>query len=781
MTRDSGSLYEKIKPMTYKTILKLFVYLSFFFCIINLGCTSESVNKSVKYNGYATKVYLNDSVEISLYTPTMFRFRISNLDSIKFPDKYEIPFLNGHFEPWKEVGCKFSETEQDYVIQTEKIHIHVNKNNLEWKITDQDLKQIFPSNGNVHGMFKDGYTIFDNASAFNETNLNSRYTHWFYNNETKSYTDIFVEEELIEDRYFIYGPDYPSLFKQFNLLVGSEPLLPRKAYGFFQTQHLPCDANQEDFIEVAHEFRKRDIPCDNLIIDFGWGDACDGDKEVVWGSRMDWSSNYLSPLSPKEMLDSLQAMNYSAMLIHHSAPNHQNRVNHGWTETLVDEDLWWEKYKEKLDLGVAGTWQDTRRNNITDAEIWNGTQRYIGDENRVYFMGCRRMQETNPWGGELTQLPVNSMIGSRRYPFHWVGDSDFTWSEMKWQINAITNTHGSMKGMSYLTWDVYGKTPLIQARMNQFVDFLGVSRSHNLKPWSISSDIDLWKSRIVIERKLKTNANTTNAERLAMAGEFTAENSIRRHRKLRYRLLPYIYNLAYENYLSGMPMCRPMMVEFANDLACSKNQWPFQYMFGESFLVAPVYHELKTHKIYLPEGPNWIDYWTKEVFEGGQEIGYNTENCEQLPLLIKEGSLICYAEERNWIVPGEQEEVLWLEVYPGKDNEIILYEDDGLSTKYQQGEFSQTQISSQRKDNGEIELVIDKSEGEFCNQLKYRMWKVRIFDPQNQYSYALLGSKKINFEMPSTIDVTELANESLFKEFSVRASLNERVTLVIKN
>ena len=756
---------------------KKYIFIIGYCCIMVLAMLGCNDNSRVSYNGNSTKIYLNDTVEIAVYTPSMFRFRISTLDSIKFPDQYDIPFLNGHLHAWEKVKCKFSETGQSWRVKTGRIVLNVSKTDLSWEISDLNGKKIYPSDGPIYGMFRDGYSVFDNASAFNEPNLNSRFTHWFYNPETGSYTDIFLEDNLIEDKYFIYGPDYPSLFKQFNDLAGPEPLLPRKGYGFFQTQHLPCDANQEDFMEVAHEFRRRDIPCDNLIIDFGWGDACDGNKEVVWGSRMDWSSNYLHPLSPKEMVDSLKKMNYSTMLIHHSAPNHPGRFNHGWTETLVEENLWWKKYKEKLDLGIAGTWQDTRRNNITDAEIWNGTQKYIGNDRRVMFMGCRRMQETNPWGGELTQLPVNAMIGSRRYPFHWVGDSDFTWSEMKWQINAITNTHGSMKGISYLTWDVYGKTPLIQARMNQFVDFLGVSRSHNLKPWSISNNINLWKSRIVIERDLKTTDNTGNAERVAVDGEFTAEKSIRRHRKLRYRLLPYIYSLAYENYLTGMPMCRPMMVQYPNDPACNENQWPYQYMFGKSILVAPVFHELKTHPIYLPKGQDWIDYWTKEKFEGDQVIQYNTTNCEQLPLLVAEGSILVYGKERNWIMPGEQEDTLWLEIYPGKAGNTEVYEDDGQSIRYQQGEYAKTIVSQTSGKDGGLLVSITGAEGNFDGKLARRAWKIRVLDPANKFTQATVNGEKRTWENVSAIDVTGLANESVFKEISLNLELDKATTI----
>ncbi|WP_190809569.1 TIM-barrel domain-containing protein [Flagellimonas sp. S3867] len=749
-----------------------------FFLALFTALTSCTSDKNINYDGYTTKIYLADSVEISWYSPKMFRFRVSKLKGEKFDSKYDIPFLNGHFEPWEKVNCSFQETRTNYKISTSEIQLDVNKKTLEWKINDLKGNKIYPSKGQVIGMFKDGYSKFDNASAFNEFNLNSRYTHWFYNKDTESYTDTFIKDSLIKDDYFIYGPDYKSIFKQFNELVGPEPLLPKKGYGFFQTQHLSCSGDQDEFMQVAHLFREKDIPCDNLILDFGWGDACIGDKEITWGSSLDWSENYIQPLSAVQMIDSLKQMNLDLMLIHHNAPNHVNRINHGWTETLFDEDVWWKRYKEKLDMGIAGTWQDTRRNNITDAEIWNGTQNYIGKNQRVLFLGCRRMQETNPWDDGPTQIPVNAMIGQRRYPFRWVGDSDFTWSEMKWQINAITNTHGSMKGMSHLTWDVYGKTPLIQARMNQFVDFLGVSRSHNLKPWSVSSDINQWKERIVIERSSVKSSNQENAERMARADEYTAEKSIRRHRKLRYRLLPYIYSLAYQNYLEAMPICRPMVLQYPEDDQCNGNQWPYQYMFGPSLMVAPVYHPEATHTIYLPKGQAWYDYWSKQKFEGGQVIKYDSSDPDMLPLLVPEGATLCYGKDRNWITPGEQDETLWLEIYPGQQGETIIYEDDGQSIAYQEGEFAKTKIHWEIDQNtGVLKLNIDKASGNHQNKLIQRIWKIRVLDPENTYNSVISDRNILHFETPSVIDKTELANNSQFKEVTLKAALDQKIEI----
>ncbi len=86
---------------------------------------------------------------------------------------------------------------------------------------------------------------------------------------------------------------------------------------------------------VARKLRNRDIPSDYLIIDFEWGDGCIKDKEIRWGSQLDWSDSYSKPLSPKAMIDSLKAMHFDVMLIHHNAPNYKNRNGQGWTESSL--------------------------------------------------------------------------------------------------------------------------------------------------------------------------------------------------------------------------------------------------------------------------------------------------------------------------------------------------------------------------------------------------------------------------------------------------------------
>ncbi len=109
-------------------------------------------------------------------------------------------------------------------------------------------------------MFKDGYTFFDNASALNEANKNSRFAHWFYNHTTQRYTDIYLEEDALEDLYFIYGPSYEAIYAQYNTLVGAEPLLPRKGYGFFKPNTSPAMEPSNNCWTWRNSFAQRTFP-----------------------------------------------------------------------------------------------------------------------------------------------------------------------------------------------------------------------------------------------------------------------------------------------------------------------------------------------------------------------------------------------------------------------------------------------------------------------------------------------------------------------------------------
>jgi len=234
----------------------------------------------------------------------------------------------------------------------------------------------------------------------------------------------------------------------------------------------------------------------------------------------------------------------------------------------------------------------------------------------------------------------------------------------------------------------------------------------------------------------------------------TAENSIRKHRKLRYSLLPYIYSTAYLNYLTGMPICRPMLLAFPEDSRCRQNHFPYQYMFGESILVAPVYGDFNTMEIYLPPGNSWIDYWDKRKYDGGQLITYNTVDPEKLPLFIRSGTFIPMRKEQNWIGAGEIWDPLTMDIYPDTAFSFTLYEDDGRTIYYQDGQFTKTIFECSLRST-ETSIIINKSEGNYNGKPDERTLLLRLNMVESQPKTVTLNAK----ELKEVHDFDSLENE----------------------
>ena len=742
------NLQSTVRPSTNRARARISLLLP----LLCLAAVSLSWSSTTPYS---TNIFIGADVEVSLYTPTMFRVRISQLRGDKFPEQYEIPFVMGKTDAWSPVKYRRWQESGFNLIETSQLRICISAVDHSWTVLSVGGQhQIYPSDGPIYGIFRDGYTVFDSASALDERTDYSRFSHWFYNPKTRRYVDTYMADDVILDKFFIYGPGYEDLFRQLNQLVGPEPLLPKKAYGFFQTQHLGCKGTQAQLMDLARELRDRHIPADTLILDYEWGDGCPGGDEddKYWGG-LEWADAYKSPLSPGEMIGKLHELHFDAMLIHHSAPDFPHRAEdvsrnpkREWTSKVYSEQLWWNKIRAQLDLGVDGIWQDTRKNDITDSVIWNGLQDYYGTSRRVLFLGNRNMVEVDPW--ELQRddrTPSNSLLASRRYPFRWTGDAHTTWSELQWHIDAITNTFGAMAGIDYITADGYAADWKQQARWNQFLAFTPVARSHTMKPWDIKLDIQsltqimAFGDKRSVSRAVSTTPTTPGQPPDAADLEQqqvvrnpsqalpTAENSIRENLRLRYRLLPYLYSKAHEQYRMGFPIVRPMVLAFPNDAHCKFNRQRYQYMFGNAFLVAPVWADLNTMEIYLPEGSDWIDYWSRQRYSGGQTISYDTSNIAKLPLFVKSGSIIPMRADMEWIDPSKADDPMTLDVYPSTaPSSFTLYEDDGISTLYQAGQSATTRFGVQIDPKGSITITLGSSEGEYRGKPESRTYVVDL-------------------------------------------------------
>lgn len=195
--------------------------------------------------------------------------------------------------------------------------------------------------------------------------------------------------------------------------------------------------------------------------------------------------------------------------------------------------------------------------------------------------------------------------------------------------------------------------------------------------------------------------------------------------KLRYRLTPYLYSYMHRTSENGEPLIKPLFFSFDDPKAAQYQD--SEYMFGNEFLVAPVTEQGQIRKtIYLPQledGYVWIDYWTDEPMEGGNEYSVKVP-VQEIPLFIKQPAIIPMAKLKTH-VDESPDDTLTIDIYPGGHAEFLLYEDDGITNDYLKGEYSITVLET---DMAGKDMLVDipATEGTYPDMVEERTWLLAI-------------------------------------------------------
>ena len=191
-----------------------------------------------------------------------------------------------------------------------------------------------------------------------------------------------------------------------------------------------------------------------------------------------------------------------------------------------------------------------------------------------------------------------------------------------------------------------------------------------------------------------------------MYGNYT--EYIRAAIKLRYRLIPYFYSLMERAHETGLPIMEPMCSAFQHDSRCYEEGVDF--MIGDSLLVANVVEKgAKTRKIYLPAGEMFYDFNTREAYQGGQTIEIPVD-MGSIPMFIRSGAIIPMALNQMSNLATEQAEGISILCAPDRDSRFTLYEDDGITTDYENGAFLKMQIQVKA---GEQTILAFRQEGAY--------------------------------------------------------------------
>ncbi len=527
----------------------------------------------------------------------------------------------------------------------------------------------------------------------------------FFDNHCKSFFDlgkesedyyVFGAEEGNLDYYFIGGDSLKDVISDYTAMTGRAPMQQLWTLGYHQSRW--GYESEEKIREVAEGLRRNNLPCDCIHFDidymdnykvFTWNKETYQDEKKVISDLKDMGIKAVTIIDPGVKVEKDYYVYEEGVAQDFFARDTEGDiyVNAVWPGDAVFPDFgnpkvrhWWaEKQKYLIDLGVSGVWNDMNepasfRGPLPDDVVFTDEDRPAPHSQIHNIYGHNMAKSTyegwKEYAGKRPFVITRACYsGSQKYTTAWTGDNHSIWSHIRMMIPQICNL--GMSGMNFVGADVGGfgsdATPELFARWIQAGCFMPLFRDHcalggrRQEPWQFGEEV------LAISKK---------------------------YMDLRYELLPYLYDLMHETEMTGIPMVRPLVLEYeADENVRNRND---EFMLGDRMLIAPVVEQgARERMVYLPEGI-WYDYWTGERREGGSFF-VKEAPLDVCPVYVKAGAVIPKYPVRLH-VGEDKDDLLILEAYPGEGT-YGHYQDNGQDFGYRQGEFNEYKISNR---NGEV-------------------------------------------------------------------------------
>jgi alpha-D-xyloside xylohydrolase len=571
---------------------------------------------------------------------------------------------------------------------------------------------ISQDNSNISVPFmvsSNGYGIFWNNDS--RSRFNNRFANYLY-----------ISSEVADaiDYYFFSGPDLDKVIASYRELTGQAPMYGKWAYGFWQCKNRY--KSQEEILNVARKYRELRIPADNIVQDWFW-----------WNRKGEFVFNKNYP-DPKAMVEELHRDNFHLMIsiwpfFEPGSANYNFMDKKGWfidkfkyakppfhadamavyDATSADaRKFYWDQVDKGLfSIGVDAWWMDTTEPETEGQEenIQLGHKLAMGSGDRyvnIYpLLDTEAVYEGQRAASDKKRVYIlsrSAFAGSQRNAVTaWSGDINSDWFSYRRQIPAGLNF--ALSGIPYWTTDVGGfvfgdpDDPAYRelfVRWFQYGTFNPILRLHGTRK---TDQNELW-------------SYGPDARKILVSFD-----------RLRYRLLPYTYSVAWMTTDSSYTPMRPLVMDFRGDVR-AQNTWN-EFMYGPAFLVNPVTEPAATsRRVYLPDA-KWYDFWSGAAVDGAREITGEAP-LDRLPLYVRAGSIIPLGPDVEWSTEKPADPIE-LRVYRGSDGEFILYEDENDNYNYEKGLHA---TISFRWDNTKQVLTIGKREGQFPGMLPKRTFRI---------------------------------------------------------
>jgi len=511
--------------------------------------------------------------------------------------------------------------------------------------------------------------------------------------------------------FVIAGATSDEIYEGYRLLTGVTHMLPRAAYGYIQSKAIY--PTQEQILEVAKEYRRKNLPLDVIVVDFlnmtrqgemdldpkRWPDSAAMNRELHAMGVNTLLSVWPHYARGTQFYDMLEK---NGWLIH--TPD--GKPDPGWTKEAIGPNLdttnpeaakwFWEKIRDRYvkPYGFDYLWLDETEPDIDPAgdvfsvgsgvrfyniyplvhtaSVYEGSRRDFGDSRRV-----------------MTLARAAYLGAQRNGTVFWSSDIYATWDMLKRSIPAGLNFAAT--GLPYWDTDIAGFfSPQIpadyHAEHKPLID--GSDARDTIANYEDYPELFVrWFEWGAFQPVMRAHGERKHNEVWAYGKQ--AEPILAKYLKLRYRLLPYTYSAAYRSYQTGAPYMRALFMDFPADPQVA--DIADEYMYGPAFLVAPVTEQGATRRaVYLPMGCDWYNYWTNERLRGGQTVMTDAP-IDTLPLFVRAGSIVPLGAE---VLSAQQPQAIEsVRVYPGASGAFTLFQDDGKTYAYEKGAAAITKLT----------------------------------------------------------------------------------------
>ena len=545
------------------------------------------------------------------------------------------------------------------------------------------------------------------------------------------------------DYYFIHGANLDQVIAGYRYVTGRAVLLPRWAYGFWQSRdHYQTE---RQLLGVVQKYRALGIPLDNIVQDWRYW------RNDAWGSDRFDPKRYPHP---RAMIAKVHALHAHFMIsvwpkLYPSTRHFKalagiggmftlpaklgikDWVGTGYTFGFYDpffaaaRHLYWRQIERTLGaLGVDAWWLDAdepdmvSNTSIGEREAFM-TPNPLGPGAAV-FNAYALEHVCGVYHGNLRFRPNERPFILSRSGFAglqrcgaavWSGDIAPRWSDMKNQIAAGIGF--SLSGLPNWTMDIGGYQP--ESRyLHPDAANLAEWRELNTRWFEFGAFCPIFRSHGQMPHREIYNLSPPGTK---------LYRTLVSYDQLRYRLMPYIYTLAGDTWRKNGTIMRALEMAFPSDPRVRRIAT--EYMFGPAFLVSPVYrYRARRWPVYLPAGASWYDFFTNRVYRGGRTVTVAAP-LARLPLFVRAGSIVPMGPKIEYT--GERPRApITLLVYTGRSGRFTLYEDQGTSLGYQHGEYSLIPFSYDQADGT---LSIGARIGSFPGMVRSRQFRIRWIGP----------------------------------------------------